>query len=119
MEHTTDNDDCIFCRIAQRQVPANVLMEDADTMVFKDVNPKAPTHLLVVPKTHLGGVSTLEEKDIEMVGKLVQTARKAAEKAGVSETGYRLVFNVGKHSGAEVNHLHLHILGGKQLGGMG
>jgi histidine triad (HIT) family protein len=110
---------CIFCKIGRKEIPSDVVLETEDTIVFKDVNPKAPTHLLVVPKSHVESVATLSDKDAEMAGKLVVTAREVAEREGVTPGGFRLVFNVGKDSGSEVDHLHLHILGGRPLGGMG
>ncbi len=90
-------------------------MEDDKTMVFKDIRPKAPVHLLIVPKKHISPISELDREDGNTVGYLIFKAKEAAEKAGVSQNGYRLVFNVGKDAGMEVDHLHLHMLGGKPL----
>ena len=90
-------------------------MEDVEFLVFKDVNPKAPIHFLIIPKKHLGSVDTLSPRDSETISKLILKAKLAAEQLGVSKSGYRLVFNVGKDAGMEVNHLHLHLLAGKLL----
>ena len=107
--------DCIFCKIANKEIPSEIVSEDENFVVFKDVNPKAPIHLLIIPKTHIGPVSALEAKDKEIIGDLILKAKETAEKIGVSENGYRLIFNVGKDAGMEVNHLHLHLLAGKPL----
>ncbi len=105
--------DCVFCKIANKEIPSEIVSEDNNFIVFKDANPKAPVHLLIIPKTHIGPVSALEAKDKEIIGGLIFKAKETAEKVGVSENGYRLIFNVGKDAGMEVDHLHLHLLAGK------
>ena len=90
-------------------------MEDDKTMVFKDIRPKAPLHLLVVPKRHIGPISELELDDGNTIGYLIFKAKEAAKIVNISEKGYRLIFNIGKDAGMEVDHLHLHMLGGKSL----
>lgn len=107
--------DCVFCKIASKEIKSEVVLEDEDFFVFKDISPKAPVHFLIIPKTHAGPVSTLSENDRVLVGSLILKAKEAAQKAGVSEDGYRLVFNVGKNAGMEIDHLHLHLLAGKPL----
>lgn len=107
--------DCIFCKIVNKEIPADILMEDVEFLVFKDINPKAPVHFLIIPKKHLGSVDSLSPQDSEIIAKLILKARSAAEKFGVSKSGYRLIFNVGKDAGMEVSHLHLHLLAGKPL----
>lgn len=107
--------ECIFCKIANKEIPSEIIAEDEVLVVFKDIKPKAPTHLLFVPKTHLGSVDTLESKDTELVGRLILKAKGIAQSSGISENGYRLIFNVGRDAGMEVEHLHLHLLAGKPL----
>lgn len=106
---------CVFCKIAYKKIPAEIISENGNFMVLKDIHPKAPIHLLIIPKVHIGAINTLNEKDREIVGKLILEAKKAAGKAGISKKGYRLIFNVGRGAGMEINHLHLHLLGGKPL----
>lgn len=107
--------DCVFCKIANKEIPSEIVSEDESFIAFKDVNPKAPIHLLIIPKAHIGPISALEAKDKEIISGLIFKAKETAEKMGVSENGYRLVFNVGKDAGMEVDHLHLHLLAGKPL----
>ncbi len=107
--------DCIFCKIVNKEIPADILMEDDEFLVFKDINPKAPVHFLIIPKKHLGPINTLSVQDSESISNIILKAKLAAELSGVAKSGYRLVFNVGKDAGMEVSHLHLHLLGGKPL----
>lgn len=106
-------EDCIFCKIANKEIHSEIVSEDENFVVFKDVNPKAPIHLLIIPKTHLGPINTLGKENKEIISGLVLKAKETAEKMGISENGYRLIFNVGKDAGMEVGHLHLHLLAGK------
>lgn len=106
---------CVFCKIANREIEIEIILEDKDFIIFKDINPKAPIHFLIIPKTHIGPVNTLSYNDRELVGGLILKAKEAAEKIGVSSSGYRLIINVGKDAGMEVEHLHLHLLAGKLL----
>lgn len=107
--------DCVFCKIANKEISADILMEDDEFLVFKDINSKAPIHLLIIPKAHVGPVNTLNEDDRDLIGDLILKAKETAEGIKVSEKGYRLIFNVGKDAGMEVSHLHLHFLAGKPL----
>ena len=107
--------DCIFCKIVAREIPAKVELEDERVVVFHDVRPQAPTHLLVVPRVHIASLHEIE--DPELGGALLLAARAAARKAGL-EAGWRLISNVRGHGGQEVEHLHLHVLGGRPLGRM-
>jgi len=109
MEH------CIFCKIANKEMPAEVVYEDGKVIAFKDISPVAPAHLLVIPKKHIPTINHLESGDEELIGQLFLIARKIAKEQGVSETGYRLVINVGKDAGQTVDHLHLHLIGGIKL----
>ncbi|MBI2639990.1 MAG: HIT domain-containing protein [Candidatus Sungbacteria bacterium] len=102
--------DCIFCRIAKEDSRADIVFFDKDVIVFTDINPKAPVHLLVVPKEHIQSIAHLEASHADIVAKLIYTAKSVAEKMGLS--GYQLVFNVGRDGGQVVDHLHLHLLGG-------
>jgi histidine triad (HIT) family protein len=111
--------DCIFCRIAKGEVKSNILYQDDKAVAFPDINPKAPVHILVIPRKHIALVSDLTEDDEELMGHLFTVANKLAKERGIANDGYRLVVNCGPHAGQVVNHLHLHILGGRQLRAMG
>ncbi len=107
--------DCIFCKIVDKELPADILYEDNNVIVFKDIKPKAPLHILIVPKKHIPSINHLELEDKELMGEMFLAAKKMAKKQGVAKTGYRLVFDTGKNAGQTVDHLHLHLLGGKKL----
>ena len=107
--------DCIFCKIINKEIPAQIVFESEKVLAFKDVEPKAPVHILIVPKNHIPSLNHLELKDKELIGELFLVAQKIAREQKVAETGYRLIFNVGKDAGQTVDHLHLHLLGGKKL----
>lgn len=108
---------CIFCEIIERKKPAEIVYEDEKVLVFKDINPQAPIHLLIIPKKHITGIQEIKEDDIEIVGYMFFIARKIAEKLGINnyEKGYRLIFNVGKDAGQSIFHLHLHLIAGRKL----
>lgn len=110
--------DCIFCKIINKEIPADVVYEDEEVIVFKDINPVAPIHFLIVPKKHIVSVNTLEVEDKKLVGQLFLTAKKVAKEQDISKTGYRLIFNIGPDAGQVVDHLHLHLLGKKKLSPM-
>lgn len=107
------NEDCIFCKIAKKEVPTKVIYEDDDIVAFPSIAPQAPVHIIIIPKKHIRDVNTLEPSDAELVGKLVLVAQKLAKENKVDQSGYRLAFNTGPHSGQSVFHLHLHLLGGR------
>jgi histidine triad (HIT) family protein len=107
--------DCIFCRIAAAEVPAQVVRQDEVSVAFRDLQPRAPLHVLVVPRRHIPSIAALEADDALLVGQLFLAAREVAASEGVGESGYRLVFNVGPDAGQSVDHLHLHVLGGRGL----
>jgi histidine triad (HIT) family protein len=109
-------EDCIFCRIAAGQIPANILYEDEEVAAFRDINPRAPVHILIIPKKHITSLAQVEEEDAVLLGRLCLAARRIAESEGIAQTGYRLISNCGKDSGQEVAHLHFHLLGGRFLG---
>lgn len=103
--------DCIFCKITKKEAPAEIVYEDERLMVFKDIKPEAPVHLLVVPKKHIASIAHLnEQEDAEIVSHIVFVAKRIAKDQGLS--GYKLIFNVGREGGQIIDHLHLHLLGG-------
>lgn len=106
---------CIFCDIGNKNHPSEILFENDNLFVIRDIMPKAPTHLLVIPKKHIPSVNDLTPDDIPWLGQILVTAKEMAMKEGIDETGYKLVWNVGKHGGQIIPHIHLHVLGGKQL----
>jgi histidine triad (HIT) family protein len=108
--------DCLFCRIAAGEVPADIVHDDDLVVAFRDVSPKAPTHLLLIPRRHIASAAELSGTDAEMLGRLFGVAAKLAREAGVAEDGYRMVTNVGRGAGQSVAHLHFHLLGGRSLG---
>ena len=102
--------DCLFCKIAKGEIPSETVREDGDVRVFKDIHPKAPVHFLVIPKMHIQSIAHLEDDHNDIISKLIYTAKRIAKEYGLR--GYKLVFNVGREGGQDVDHLHLHILGG-------
>lgn len=104
--------DCLFCKIVNKEIPSKFLYEDADCVVFRDINPAAPVHLLLVPKKHIRSINDLEDTDLNLVGWLFKIARQMAKEEGVDQSGYKLLFNVEKGGGQEIFHLHLHLIGG-------
>ena len=104
--------DCIFCRIANGKVPKIFLYEDENIVVFKDINPCAPVHLLIVPKRHIRSINDITESDKEIISEMFIVGKDMAQKALVDRSGYKLLFNVEKGGGQEVFHLHLHLIGG-------
>ena len=109
-------EDCLFCRIVAGDVPASRVAETARTLAFRDVNPQAPTHVLVIPKEHHRDVAALVAADPVLLSELVRAATGVAEQEGVHESGWRLVFNTGLEGGQTVSHVHGHVLGGRRLG---
>ncbi len=106
--------DCLFCRIVAGEIPAKKIYEDEHTFAFEDINPQAPTHLLVVPKKHIAGLKEASSEDAEMIGRCHLAAATVARQRGI-ENGYRTVLNVGPGAGQSVFHLHVHLLGGRDL----
>ncbi|MBM3500219.1 MAG: histidine triad nucleotide-binding protein [Armatimonadetes bacterium] len=107
--------DCLFCRIVAKEIPATVVAEDDELLAFKDINPQAPIHLLIIPKRHIANTAASEAGDEALLGRLLRFGCRAAGEAGVAESGFRLVLNNGPDSGEAVPHLHLHVLGGRRL----
>lgn len=109
---------CLFCKIIKKEIPANIEYEDDEIIAINDINPKAPIHILVIPKKHIKNVLDIKNNNAELIGKLIIKASDLAREKGISESGFRLIFNSGPDSGQEVDHIHLHLLGGKPLGPM-
>ncbi|GGM84702.1 histidine triad nucleotide-binding protein [Dactylosporangium sucinum] len=110
--------DCLFCRIVAGEIPATVVHETDETLAFRDIGPKAPVHVLVIPKVHHTDVSELAVADPGLAGKVLAACAAVAAGEGLGEGGFRVIFNSGPHSGQEVFHVHAHVLGGKPLGPM-
>jgi histidine triad (HIT) family protein len=110
---------CIFCRIAKGEIQSNIVYQDETAVAFPDINPKAPVHLLIIPRKHIESVAALAEDEAKLMGHLILVANKLAQEQGISDTGYRLVINCGPHGGQMVAHLHIHLLGGRQMGKLG
>jgi histidine triad (HIT) family protein len=108
--------DCLFCRIASGEIPAKTVYEDENVLAFADINPQAPVHVLVIPRRHVESVAAAEAGDGDLLSGLLLAAAQVAREAGVEESGYRLVLNVGRDGGQTVGHLHVHLLGGRGLG---
>ena len=108
--------DCIFCRIVAGQIPADVVHRDELVTAFRDIEPMAPLHILVVPNEHLQSTQEAEERHEPMLGRLVRTARLVAEREGIADDGYRLTINTGRNANQLVPHLHLHVMGGRVFG---
>ena len=108
-------EDDIFCKIIEGDIPSEKVYEDEDVYAFKDTNPAAPTHVLVIPKKHIASLWTAESQDAELLGKLMLAARDVAKKAGLEDDGFRLVVNSGAGAGQSVFHIHLHVIGGREL----
>jgi histidine triad (HIT) family protein len=108
--------DCVFCRIISRQAPARIVYEDDRVLAFEDVNPQAPVHILVIPKDHIVSLDKTARGGEELLGRLLVLARDLARAKGIAASGYRIVLNTGRDSGQAVDHLHVHLIGGRRLG---
>ena len=108
-------EECVFCKIVAGEIPADILYQDEALIAFRDINPLAPTHLLVIPREHVPSLAELSETESSLIGDMVKTANQLAKREGVAESGYRLVINCGTQGGQLVPHLHMHLLGGRQL----
>ncbi len=106
---------CIFCRILAGEIPSTKVFEDSQAYAFRDVNPQAPTHILIVPKEHIDSLNDIGQVDEAMLGHLMRLAPKIANQEGIAEGGYRAVINTGENGGQSVAHLHVHLLGGRTL----
>jgi len=108
-------EDCLFCKIVNKEIATEFVYEDNDIVAFKDVHPLAPVHILIIPRKHIASVVDLTEKEVELMGKIILTAKRIADNLGVSRNGYKLLLRVGDYGGQEVNHIHLHLIGGSPL----
>lgn len=111
--------ECIFCMIAEGKIPADIVFKGENVIAFNDIDPKAPTHVIVIPKRHINPNADLSEEDIIIIPELYMAARAVACEKGIDESGYRILTNHGPDSGQEVEHLHFHVLGGRRLGDLG
>ncbi|MFC1961714.1 histidine triad nucleotide-binding protein [Chloroflexota bacterium] len=110
-----EKDDCVFCQIIAGKIPGKLVYQDDRVVVFPDINPAAPTHLLVVTRKHIPSVAHLSDSETDIVGHMVRVANQMARKHGFAESGYRLVINCGKEGGQVVPHLHMHLLAGRKF----
>jgi len=107
--------DCIFCQIASGKIPSDIVYHDKEIIAFRDINPQAPRHLIIIPKKHIPSLDQMKEGDAALMGRMVAIASKLAKDEGVAGKGYRLAINCGKEGGQLVPHLHMHLLGGRKL----
>jgi histidine triad (HIT) family protein len=108
---------CIFCKIISGEIPGEMLHQDDEIVAFRDINPRAPIHILIVPRKHIAAMNEMADSDLPLLGKMAGVAKQLAKAEGISERGYRLVVNCGLEGGQSVPHLHMHLLGGRQLSG--
>ena len=107
--------DCIFCQIAAGKIPSDTVYQDKEIIAFRDINPQAPLHLIIIPRKHIPSLTQLSPADFSLIGQMVDIANQLAKKEGVAEGGYRLAINCGQEGGQVVPHLHMHLLGGRKL----
>jgi histidine triad (HIT) family protein len=107
--------DCLFCKIIADEIPADIIHESPDAIAFRDINPQAPTHVLIVPRQHISTINDLDESDTDTVGQLFLAARNIARQEGFAEDGYRVTMNCNAAAGQTVFHIHLHLLGGRNF----
>lgn len=108
-------DDCLFCKIISGDIPSDKVFENEFVFAFRDIDPKAPTHILIIPKKHITTLNDLEAEDKELAGDILLTAKELAVSEGIADSGYRTVFNCNMDGGQTVYHIHLHLLGGRQM----
>lgn len=106
---------CVFCKIINKELPANVIYEDDEILVFPDINPKAKIHILIIPKKHIDSIAELRKEDIALIGSCLFQAKLIAQERKIEKTGYKIVINTGEDGGQVVRHLHIHLLGGEKL----
>jgi len=107
--------DCIFCKIINKEIPSEKVYEDENILAFEDINPKAPVHILLIPKIHFASLNEIPDDKKGLIGDLLIAAKKIAAQKKIDKKGYRIVLNTGKESGQEVSHVHFHLLGGRQM----
>lgn len=108
--------DCIFCKIIAGDIPGDIVYQDDEVLAFRDLNPQAPTHILIIPKQHIATTNDITPEQAELAGKLILAAQKIAHEEGIAESGYRTVLNCNAGAGQSVYHIHLHLLGGRPMG---
>jgi histidine triad (HIT) family protein len=113
------NPDCLFCKIVQRAIPSDIVYEDESILAFSDIHPAAPTHLLIIPKRHIPTVNDLADADAPLIGQLVLRGKALAQERGIDGPGYRLILNCNSQGGQTIFHIHLHLIGGRQLRALG
>ncbi len=109
-------EDCLFCKIVAGEIPADIVHETEDTLAFRDINPQAPVHILIIPRKHIATINDLDDADQAIVGSLFTAARDIAAAEGLADDGYRVVMNCNEAAGQTVFHIHLHLLGGRRFG---
>lgn len=109
-------EDCLFCRIAAKQIPSTTVYEDEQLYAFRDINPQAPVHVLVIPKKHIPSLAEAQEEEAELLGRLLLLCAQLARQEGIEQAGYRVVLNTNREAGQSVFHLHAHVLGGRYMG---
>lgn len=109
-------EDCIFCKISKGEIPSEKVYEDEEILAFKDINPAAPIHVLIIPKKHITNLMEVSDQDHQLMGKITVVMQKVAKQLGVDEKGFRIICNCGPDSGQEVMHLHFHLLAGRTMG---
>lgn len=107
--------DCLFCKIVNREIPGDIVFEDDEVLAFNDINPQAPTHVLIIPKRHIATLNDLEEGDLALAGRLQYVAARLARERGFAEEGYRVVMNCNDLGGQTVYHIHMHLMGGRRF----
>lgn len=112
MKAKKEVEDCIFCKIVKKESPAKIEYEDKEIIVFWDIKPSAPVHLLVIPKKHISSLNEASEEDVLLLGKLLKVAKEMANKKNIAKSGYKVIINTGAWAGQIVPHLHLHLMGG-------
>ncbi len=112
----SDSPDCLFCKIVRGDIKTDLVHQDDAVTAFRDINPQAPTHVLLIPNQHIVSTNDLQKEHDALIGRLVRTAAVVASREGIAENGYRLLTNCGRHGGQVVMHLHFHLVGGRQMG---
>ena len=107
--------DCIFCKIASNEIPGTILYQDKEIIAFRDINPVAPTHIVIIPKKHIPTLADLSEDESALIGHMAEVANHLAREEDISDRGYRIVVNCGREGGQLIDHLHMHLIGGRQL----
>jgi histidine triad (HIT) family protein len=107
--------DCVFCNIASGKTPSNLIYEDEELVAFPDLHPQAPIHILIIPRKHIQSLNTLPDNEVQLIPHMIKAAKLIARQKGILDSGYKLVINTGKEGGQIIQHLHMHILGGRHL----